>query len=336
MRWTLIIFFLGGLTSLAQFIFAWLGLWIIASFGAGMLCLLVGFGLSRFARYQSPSRPDFFPQKPEEERVRLKRPPAGDRRMGFHLAFSPYYGLIVIVMATTFIPFVHDVLHGWSVKVPLEALRTGLGFSTPEKLWRLEPLGHPGALLLCTSWLGYLIYRANGRWPGREARLFRNTFRETLPTSVGTVSMVAMATVMTVSGMIQVLAEGGGGFFGSTVPRPRPVGGADWLLCHREQHEREYPFREIPGQCRGVARKKPVGACRRKQRGRFAGDHDCSGQGLGGLFDRRPLGQRGGGFQAGGALLPGLGGARRATDLVARLLIPANLRGGCARSSGRV
>ncbi|MFC1491738.1 L-lactate permease [Nitrospinota bacterium] len=224
-RWPLIILLLGGLTSLAQFVLAWLKLWIVASFGAGMICLLVGFGLSRFRRYQLPSRPPSYPPKPEGERVRLKRPPDGTRRMSFHLAFSPYYALVIVVMVATFVPFIHDILHHWRIEIPLKALRTSLGFLTPPKTWKIEPFGHPGALLLCTSYLGYLTFRAKGCWPGKRAALFRNTFREAVPTSVGTVSMVAMASVMTVSGMIQVMAEGVAAFSGGLFPLFAPLVG---------------------------------------------------------------------------------------------------------------
>ena len=225
MRWPLIILFLGGLTSLVQFLFAWLGLWIIASFGAGMVCLLVGFGMSKYKRYQTPSRPKSYPPKPESERVVLKRPPQGDRRMNFHLAFSPYYVLILIVMAATFVPFIHDALHAWRIEVPLEGFRTLRGFVTSGKIWKIEPLGHPGALLLLTAYIGRLIYRANGRWPGGSLMVIKKTFKEANSTCFGTLAMVTMATVMTVSGMLQVLSEGVAALSGSFYPAMGPVVG---------------------------------------------------------------------------------------------------------------
>jgi lactate permease len=224
-RWPLIILFLGGFTGLAQIVLARLGLWIIASFGAGMLCLLIGFAMSRFNRYKTPSRPASYPSKPEADRVVLKRPPDRTRRMSFHLAFAPYYTLIAVVALGTFVPFIHEGLQSWRIEVPFVALRTGLGHITPAKTWRLTPLGHPGAMLLCTAFLGWLIYRMNGRWPGKKAALFRKTLRGAFPTSVGTVSMVVMASVMTVSGMIQVMAEGVAGFSGEAFPFFAPVVG---------------------------------------------------------------------------------------------------------------
>lgn len=224
-RWPLIVFLLGGVTSLAQLFLAWAGLWIIASFGAGMVCLLIGFGLSRFKRYQHPSRPAAFAPKPEEERVILKRPPDVSRRMNFHLAFSPYYVLIAVVAAATFIPWIHDGLRQCRIEIGLDELRTAWGYVTPAKRWKLEPLAHPGALLLCTSYLGYLIYRANGRWPGKSAAVFRTALRAAVPTCVGTVAMVAMASVMSVSSMIQVLAHGVAAFSGQMFPLLAPLVG---------------------------------------------------------------------------------------------------------------
>jgi len=224
-RWSFIVLLLGGVTALAQLILAWLDLWIIASFGAGMICLLVGFGLARLPRYQGPSRPATLPPKPEAERVRSVLPPEGARRMSFHLAFAPYYSLVGVVALTTFVPAVHDGLHAWRIEVSLGETVTLLGFTTPPKAWMLAPLGHPGALLLYTSFLGWLLYRVNERWPGRQAALFRKTFREACPTAVGIVSMVAMASVMTSAGMIRILAEGAAGVSGGAFPLLSPLVG---------------------------------------------------------------------------------------------------------------
>ncbi|MEE9276607.1 MAG: L-lactate permease [bacterium] len=223
-RWPLIIALLGGLTALAQFALAWLDLWIVASFGAGMLCLLSGFILARFRRYQGPSRPSAFPPKPEAERV---RPIAahGGRRMSFHLAFAPYYALIAVVALATFLPLLHEGLHAWKIEVALSEIRTRLGVLTPARVWRLAPLGHPGALLLYTSLIGWLIYRANGRWPAGGAALFRKTFTDVYPTGVGILALTAMASVMTATGMIRILAEGASAVSGGVYPLIAPLVG---------------------------------------------------------------------------------------------------------------
>ncbi len=224
-RWPLIILTLGGAAPLAQFALAWLELWIIASSGAGMLCLVLGFGMTKLRRYQGPSRPPHFPLKPEADRVRPAPFLAERRRMSFHLAFSPYYALIVIVCAATFVPALHAALLAWKIEIPLAEIRTSLGLVTPAKTWKLHPLGHPGAFLFYTSIAGVLIYRLNGRWPGKSAALLRKTRKDAFPTAVAIVCLVVMASVMTTSGMILVLAEGAAVLLGQGYPLIAPVVG---------------------------------------------------------------------------------------------------------------
>jgi lactate permease len=65
----------------------------------------------------------------------------------------------------------------------------------------------------------------NGRWPGRQAALFRRTFQEAYPTSVGIISMVALASVMTASGMIGILADGAASVTGRIFPIVSPLVG---------------------------------------------------------------------------------------------------------------
>ncbi|MBI3129463.1 MAG: L-lactate permease [Candidatus Tectomicrobia bacterium] len=224
-RWPAVVTALAAVATGAQVLLAWLDLWIIASFGAGMLCLLVGFGMARLPRYQGPSRPPSMVPKPEARRVRSVLPPEGARRMSFHLAFAPYYSLIAVVSLVTFVPAFHDALHAWKFRVPIDETITDLGVVTARQMWSIAPFGHPGALLLYTSFLGWAFYRMNGRWPGRQAALFRRTFKDAYPTAVGIVSMVALASVMTASGMVVVLADGAAEATGRLFPLVSPLVG---------------------------------------------------------------------------------------------------------------
>ncbi|MDA0999688.1 MAG: L-lactate permease [bacterium] len=223
-RWWNLILIMGLITSLTQLFLAWMDMWIIATFGAGMLCLLTGFALAKFRRFQGPSRPPSMPPKPEEDRVRPVEI-TSDRRMSFSLAFSPYYALIAVVAVVTFFPGLHDLLHAWKLRVFLPEIRTPLGIVTASKVWHLAPFGHPGALLLYTAILGWLLYKVNGRWPRNRPSIFRATFREVYPTAVGIVSMTVLATVMTASGMIQVLATGAASVSGGLYPVISPFVG---------------------------------------------------------------------------------------------------------------
>ncbi|MBI4276908.1 MAG: L-lactate permease [Armatimonadetes bacterium] len=211
-----------------QAVLALLQHWIIASFAAGMVGLVMSLALARMAR--APRGRRFWGLLPhwpghDEERATAgagarvqagggpggghSRGSGGAPAMGFHMAFAAYYVLIVVVVLATLLPPVHHLLLGWAVTVPFPATRTLLGWAVPEGSFVLHPLEHPGGLLSYTVAIAYLIYRAAGYWtPGRGRAVVGLVVAEGVPTSLAIVAMVMMAMVMTYSGMTFLLAKG--------------------------------------------------------------------------------------------------------------------------------
>ena len=197
---------LGVVTVGVQWLLAYFDLWIMASFGGGMAGLAVGLWLSRLPRYRGPSRPATLGPKPEEERVRPVPLPPEAERMSFSLAFAPYFALVGVVLLTTLVPPVHHALDTVRLSVSLPATQSAFGWRTAGSTWSLSLLGHPGALLFYAAAIGHLVFRIRGRWPDGAAP-WRDTIREAGPATVGIVTMVCMATLMTASGMTMVLAR---------------------------------------------------------------------------------------------------------------------------------
>lgn len=183
--------------------------WIIASFGAGMVGLVVSMGLARLAR-RGPGYfgllPEWPPPQGRREPPRPAPPAAGE--MSFHLAFLPYYALIGVVAIATFITPLNRLLDTASLSFHFDAVQTGLGWNTESGTFHISMLGHPGALLLYTSGLAVLLYRWTGRTIPDWRALWRQVGAQGVPTTMAILALVGVATVMGYGGMTFVLARG--------------------------------------------------------------------------------------------------------------------------------
>ena len=197
---------IGGSMAAAQFVLAWLDYWIIASFAAGLIGILVGVGLTRLAGR------------------RLEAERKGDLRE-LHIAFTPYYALIVIVAAATFLPPLRWVLHLGDVPIPLPETTTDFGWTVGAATHRLQLLAHPGALIFYTCGIALVWYgRLAGGRLDREA-IARRTARLGLPTTGAILCMMMLATVMSGTGMTFVLARAAIDVAGRTYPFVAPFVG---------------------------------------------------------------------------------------------------------------
>jgi lactate permease len=183
-RLGVIIAVMGGAMGLTQYGLASLGLWPIASVGAG----LVGTGIGLVAARRTPLEVGAL------------------RRLGFGL--QGYIVLVGVVSLVQFVPLLREGLHRWTVSVSLASTTTLLGHSMPAMTYRYHPLGHTGALLAFAALLAYVLYRWQGSalGSGGLGRIAAETARPMLPVTLGLLAMVALAAVMEQAGMIQALA----------------------------------------------------------------------------------------------------------------------------------
>ncbi|MGH7847939.1 MAG: L-lactate permease [Candidatus Binatia bacterium] len=216
--------------ALTQFLLAYLQYWILSSFCAGMVGVSLSLLVARASRGEVPSFLGLFPTWPSpwgrrtphrEMRKTLRR-----GEMSFHLAFSAYYGLIVIVMAATLIPGIHDTLDRLDTTLRFPRAETSLGWETPASTYTLSLLGHPGAYLLCAVAVAWAIYRRAGFWQEAKWRaVVTQTINDGWPTSMGVFFMVEMAMIMAYAGMTFLLAQGTLAVTGAAFPILSPFVG---------------------------------------------------------------------------------------------------------------
>ncbi len=188
---------------------------VLAAFLPATAAMLALFPLSRWKRYAlaAPSiedRPAMLssPVEASEE----KTPP-----MGTAMAFLPYILLSLIAVATSLIEPLRNALLAYSFGFPFPAVSTGYGVSvaSTEAYSPLRPLSHPGAGLLLTALITWIIFQFRGYFSAwaRAAQQGANSIlaglvQTAVPASVPIIAFLIMASMMNHSGQNQVLALG--------------------------------------------------------------------------------------------------------------------------------
>ncbi|WP_374818542.1 L-lactate permease [Brucella grignonensis] len=188
---------------------------VLAAFLPATAAMLALFPLSRWRRYAEPAdsinvRPAML--EAHAEHTSGKTPP-----MGVAMAFLPYILLSVIAVSTSLIGPLRAALASVSFGLPFPEVSTGFGMVLPgaDAYSVLRPLTHPGAGLLLTSLITWLIFSSRGYFsdwrksiggPGKG--LLNGLIATAIPASVPIVAFLVMASIMNHSGQNEVLALG--------------------------------------------------------------------------------------------------------------------------------
>jgi lactate permease len=131
-------------------------------------------------------------------------------KMAFHLAFLPYYVLIVMTVATQLGPLA-ALTRQVAIGFDFPASQTALGYAVQSELGypRLRILAHPVTIILLAIAFISVVYRAKRVWPdGTFQHALRLTYRRSIVSSTAVTFMVMTALVMTDSGMARAIADG--------------------------------------------------------------------------------------------------------------------------------
>jgi lactate permease len=200
---------LGVVMGAVQYWLATRGLWNIAGFGGGLAGLAVGLFVAR--AYRGPKQ---------------DAAPVGLGTVA--QALSGYAALVAITLVVQLVPSVRSALSGIALHLDLPATETGRGYAiAAATAGPIVLLRHAGAVLLYASAVAYGLYRwADSYSAGALTRIVTGTARGVLPSTIGIVSMVGLASVMSQSGMTDVLARGLAQSVGALFPVVAPWIGA--------------------------------------------------------------------------------------------------------------
>jgi len=198
-------------------------LWTLGSTGAAIVGLLVGIGLARLPIYRKADGDD--PAKAAPAAI----PDTDGKKRSLPVAMSAYAVLVVLAFAFNLIQPVSNLLNSVKLTLAFPAVQTSFGVTTPAELGdKINIFGHPGALLLYASLISYAIYRWAGYYKaGAAKRIADNVVHGAVNSSLGIAAMIGMATVMSHTGMTNILALGLSQSFGKVAyPLVAPFIGA--------------------------------------------------------------------------------------------------------------
>ncbi len=202
-----------GLMALAmggiQIVAARTGLWNISAMLGSLAGLFIGIGWTIFTQEASEQAGD-----------NPKQPPWD--------AVLPYGLLLAIIFATRFIQPLSDVLNLIRVSVPIPAITTQQGWHIPAGTSReIAIFGHPGALLIYASLLTLWVAKRRKKLPpGSGKKIRQGVLRSGLKSTLGILTMVAMATTMDNAGMVNTLSQTMAQVAGKFFPLVSPFIGA--------------------------------------------------------------------------------------------------------------
>ncbi len=198
---------IGSVMAATQYVLAVSGLWTLAGFVAGMVGIVASILVTRLPMYR------------RSEGDTGEAPPDGPQ-MSLTFALSAYIILIAIVAPAEIIGPLHEFLGSVKLSLMFPEITTGQGWVNAAGFGKkISIFGHAGALLLYTSVLSYFVYASRGYYKsGALGRIWAKTVKSGVSTSIGIVSMVCFALMMSQSGMTNLLAEGISTVFGKAYP----------------------------------------------------------------------------------------------------------------------
>jgi lactate permease len=178
------------------------GLWNLAGFVAGLAGLVASSIVVRLKMYRTDS---LIHRSEAEENVGGEH-----QKIPLPYAVAPYIALIVIVAIAELVPSAHSMLNATIVKMEFPETVTSAGWISPAAAGRkISVFGHAGALLAYASILTYVVYSLKGYFAeGAWKRILSKTTRSAVRSSIGIVSMVGFAMIMSQTGMTYLIAAG--------------------------------------------------------------------------------------------------------------------------------
>lgn len=144
------------------------------------------------------------------------------------LRVLPYVILIAIIMTVNFVPALSSLLNRIKIAFDIPARTLADGTILPSgRTQTISVFGHPGAQLIYAAGIAVLLARRRGSLPpGSGARIRAGVMRSGIQSTMGILTMMAMAITMQASGMVSELASAMAALAGQLFPIVAPFIGA--------------------------------------------------------------------------------------------------------------
>lgn len=199
----------GFVMGLVQFLFAVSGLETLAATGAVIFGTATLLLVSRLPLYRR--------QKTTNEALThaqiMNEPSPTDssaQKRSTLVLISPYIFVIFISFSIALIRPLNNLLNQLRFSLTFPEILTNLGWRTAAGEGKsIEVFSHPGMLMVYTCLFAIAIYGLNGYFTfGSAKRVISQTLHGLVNTSLGVIAMVSIATIMSHTGMTNLLARG--------------------------------------------------------------------------------------------------------------------------------
>jgi lactate permease len=185
----------------------------LSTFVAAAVALLALYPLSRWRRFGDPVRGiRELPAMMERE--------AGEQSetapvMSLTMSFLPYIVLTAVTLSTLLISPLNEALGRVQIGLPFPAVETGFGIKNDavDSYASIAPFTHPGAMLLVTAVVIWLVYKAGGyyrTWAERHTpeSIWSGLLIDAVPASVPCIAFLVTSRILDHSGQSLTIAHG--------------------------------------------------------------------------------------------------------------------------------
>ncbi|MCY4018623.1 MAG: L-lactate permease [Chloroflexi bacterium] len=134
-----------------------------------------------------------------------------DRSRSIALALSAYGILLALAFSTNLIEPLETLVDSLLIKIEFPAVSTAFGWQVPSESGRaISVFGHAGAILFYAGCISFMLYRQAGYYEsdGVWGKIWLSVRRSAVKSTVSILALVAMASLMTHTGMTQMIARG--------------------------------------------------------------------------------------------------------------------------------
>ncbi|MCY3798104.1 MAG: L-lactate permease [Chloroflexi bacterium] len=136
---------------------------------------------------------------------------ADDRGRSIILALAVYVILLALAFSANLVAPLEQLLDSVMIRLEFPAVTTSFGWAVSAESGRvISVFGHAGAILFYAGLSAFLMYRAAGYFdsPSVWRDIWRQVRKSALKTTIAIFALVAMASLMTHTGMTQMIARG--------------------------------------------------------------------------------------------------------------------------------
>ena len=187
----------GAAMGLTQWWIATNGMWTLGSTSGALAGAVVGvvFVLSPLHRGKSNATGET----------------ADDRSRSLVLALAAYAILLVLAFSANLIEPLERLTDSLRLQLEFPAVETAFGWQVPVESGRsISIFGHAGAILFYAGAISFLLYRRAGYYesPSVWAEIWGKVRKSALKSTISILALVAMASLMSHTGMSQIIARG--------------------------------------------------------------------------------------------------------------------------------